>query len=381
MTVDVAAVEAALRTDRQAHVRATVVTTRGTVSARAGDKAVVTADGRLQGWVGGSCAEPAVIREARRVLADGNPVLLHLGPPGELPEPTDGTVVAPVSCASEGTVQVFLEPWTPETHLVVIGRSPLVRALVAMARAVDFDVTVVELEELAGADAAALGAPVVTTLDLAAAGVDAATYVVIATMGRYDEDAAEAALATDARYVAMVASARRGATVVEGLRDGGMSDAAPGPPPLPRRRRPRPATPPRRDRRRHPGRDRGPQGHGETGGRTGRRFLDAGDVRGHRPGVRDDGHRRPVDAGGGGRRHHDLVLLRRLPAQVRGVAPVSEIDDVLAVLEATGGHGLAVATVVARAAPPTAARAPGSSYRPTGTRSWATSPEGASKAT
>lgn len=224
MSVDVVALEAELRRSRRPHVRATVVATMGTVSARAGDKAVVTADGRLSGWVGGSCAEPAVRREAIRVLADDVPRLLHLGPPADLPEPTEAMAVAPVSCASEGTLQVFLEPWAPPTHLVVVGRAPMVQALVTMAAALGFEVVVVEREPLSPAEVASLGGRVVADLDLEAAGTGPGSYIVVATMGRYDEDAVEAALATGAGFVAMVGSARRAATVLDALRAAGVGE-------------------------------------------------------------------------------------------------------------------------------------------------------------
>jgi xanthine dehydrogenase accessory factor len=198
-----------------------VVWARHPVSARPGDKAVVTRDGRLRGWVGGSCAEPVVIREAQRALAEGSPRLLRLGPPGELSASAEeGVVTAVVSCASEGSLQVFLEPVEPPTHLVVIGRSPLADALVGMASVLGFDTVQVEREGLGASGAAT----VLTELDLAKAGVGPASFVVVATMGRYDEDALEAALATDAPYVGLVASARRGATVLDALRAEGVAE-------------------------------------------------------------------------------------------------------------------------------------------------------------
>jgi xanthine dehydrogenase accessory factor len=115
---------------------------------------------------------------------------------------------------------VFLEPVEPPTHLVVIGRSPLADALVGMAAVLGFDTVQVEREGLDASSATT----VLTELDLAKANVEAASFVVVATMGRYDEDALEEALATDAHYVGLVASARRAATVLDGLRAGGVPE-------------------------------------------------------------------------------------------------------------------------------------------------------------
>ena len=178
---------------------------RSPTSARPGDAAVVTLDGRLQGWVGGSCAEPVVVREALAALSEGTPRLLHLAPPGQLPPEREGLVVSPMTCASEGSLEVFVEPRLPAPHLVAVGRSPLVEALATMAGAVGFDVTVYERDG---------------ELDLSKAGAGPGTFVVVATMGRYDEDAVEAALASGAPYVALVASERRARTVLAGVAEG-----------------------------------------------------------------------------------------------------------------------------------------------------------------
>jgi xanthine dehydrogenase accessory factor len=214
--------EAALVARREPYARVTVVWSAGPVSARAGDTGLVTADGRLRGWVGGSCAEPVVVRQALDALAEGRSRLVHLAPPGALPPARPGTVNAAVSCASEGSLEVFVEPRLAPPHLVVVGRSPLTKALVTMAGAVGFDVAVLERD---GVDAADFpeSTVVVDRLDLAAAGARPASFVVVATMGRYDEDAVEAALASGARYVALVASSRRAAALCATLAASGVA--------------------------------------------------------------------------------------------------------------------------------------------------------------
>lgn len=215
MVFDLAAEEAALVARRQPYARVTVVWARRPTSARPGDAAVVTLDGRLRGWVGGSCSEPLVVEQALATMADRTPRFVHLGPADEPAAARDGVLVAQVTCSSEGSLEVFVEPRLPPPHLVAVGRSPLVAALARMATAVGFEVTVVERDD---PDPAELGPfRLVPELDLAKAGVDAGSYVVVATMGRYDEDAVEAALAAGAAYVGLVASARRAAAVRDAL--------------------------------------------------------------------------------------------------------------------------------------------------------------------
>ena len=164
------------------YVLATVVSVRRPASAKRGDRAVVRSDGKLVGWVSGACSEPAVIREALRALADGEPRLLRICPPGAAQGGED-VVIAESSCASEGTVEVLIEPQLPTPRVAVIGESPAAAALRQLVTGIGWRVTD----------------------DLGAA----ADAVVLATMGRGDEEGLEAALASPAGYIGLVASARR----------------------------------------------------------------------------------------------------------------------------------------------------------------------------
>lgn len=190
---------------------ATVVWRRAPTSAKAGDRALVTPGGELFGWIGGGCSEPAVIKECLRALRDGTPRLLRLGPSDELPMARPGEVVVPIGCASEGALEVFVEPHLSRTHVAIVGDAPAAKALERLARGVDFDVSLIERDAVGG-------------LDLGRADVGAASYVVVATLGRYDEEALEAALGTPAAYVALVGSRKRAAAVLETLRASGVPE-------------------------------------------------------------------------------------------------------------------------------------------------------------
>jgi xanthine dehydrogenase accessory factor len=160
---------------------ATVVAVERPSSARVGDRALVTADGELHGWVGGACTEPEVIRLSLKALADGEPHRERIES----------------RCASEGAVEVLIEPQRPAFVLSVVGDAPAARTL----------------RELAGV----LGWKTTST-------IEAADAVVIASMGRSDEEALEAALASGAGYVGLVASAKRASSLTAGLRDRGIDE-------------------------------------------------------------------------------------------------------------------------------------------------------------
>src|SRR5437899_97785 len=119
----------------EAFALATVVWRQGPSSSKQGARAIITAAGELRGWIGGACAEPAVIREARQAIAEGTPRLLLLGAPGQFGAAVpDGMTVVPISCQSEGALEVYIEPVLPVPHLVVVGRSPMAETLASLGR-------------------------------------------------------------------------------------------------------------------------------------------------------------------------------------------------------------------------------------------------------
>jgi xanthine dehydrogenase accessory factor len=214
-----------LQESGQPFALATVVRAERPTSAKAGAKAIVTADGALTGWVGGSCAQPTVIREALKALQDGQPRLMRLCPPEKLGRGAqDGIVEFALTCISGGTLEVYIEPHLPRPQLVVIGHLPIAEALTALGKGLQYTVTVMGLdatqERFPQADL------VLDRLDFSQlrARVTAQTYVVVATHGNYDEEALEWALNTEAAYVALVASPKRAEAVLQYLRETGVAE-------------------------------------------------------------------------------------------------------------------------------------------------------------
>jgi xanthine dehydrogenase accessory factor len=179
---------------------ATVTWRQGPSSGKGGSKAIVHPDGSVEGWIGGACARPTVVREALSSLSDGRPRLLMLG----VAEDRPGVITVPMACASEGAMEVYVEPVLPAPDVHIVGSSPMTAVLADLARALGWRVVSAdepEFGELTGA-----------------------SMIVVATQGHYDEPAAEAALATPARYVGLVASEKRAASVSAWLRERGASD-------------------------------------------------------------------------------------------------------------------------------------------------------------
>ncbi|HZA20612.1 MAG TPA: XdhC family protein [Actinomycetota bacterium] len=208
------------------YVFATVVAVDRPVSARPGDRAIVDPRGRVEGWIGGSCSEPIVVREAMAALTDGNSRLVRIRPPGSPREPArPGVVTEITTCASEGGLDVFVEPRLARPHLVVAGSSPVTRTLADLAKVLGYRTSAVvddPAEKVPGANA-------VESLDsFERIDLGPADAVVVATMNRYDEAALQSALETGAGYIGLVASRARAHNVMEMLRARGVDEAALG---------------------------------------------------------------------------------------------------------------------------------------------------------
>jgi xanthine dehydrogenase accessory factor len=197
----------------QPFVLVTVVWRRGPSSSRQGAKALILPDGTIQGYLGGACAQPRLVSEALAALGDGRPRLLLLGPLDELERGRrEGIETVPIACASEGAMEVYVEPVLPAPQVVAVGRTPAVETLVEMALLLGWRATVVD-------EAVDIGG------NLGQLNVDRGSAVVVATQGRDDECALQAALGTEAGYVGLVASRQRAQSVVDYLRARGVVES------------------------------------------------------------------------------------------------------------------------------------------------------------
>jgi len=180
-------------------VWATVVRAERPTSAKPGDSALVLADGQVDGFVGGDCAESTVRVQALEVLATATPRLVRITPSAEdvgAPD-EDDVVTVHNPCLSGGTLDIFLEPSVPLPVVVVFGHAPIATALLRAHRL--FGQQVLPLEK---PDASL---------------PPGTRAVVVASHGNDEERVLEAALRANVPYVALVASRRRGPAVLASL--------------------------------------------------------------------------------------------------------------------------------------------------------------------
>lgn len=187
----------------EAFALVSVLRVQAPTSARPGDKALVSADGVIEGWIGGGCAQPAVVKAARLALADGQARTIRISPSGETVERTlDDVLEFGMSCHSGGTLELFIDPVLPPATLMVLGDSPVAQALVKLAPQVGLQVH---------------AQPTVQSGE----NLPRSPWVVVATQGRGDINALRAALGVQAQCVWFVASARKAQVLKENLKTSG----------------------------------------------------------------------------------------------------------------------------------------------------------------
>jgi xanthine dehydrogenase accessory factor len=198
-------------------VTASVVRFQAPISGKPGDKAIIFADGKMWGWIGGGCAQPVVIKEALKALADGKPRLVRISPTAS---PEGGIVDYTMTCHSGGTLDIYIEPVLPKPHILIFGRSPLAQTLARLGKTVGYRISVVA----SGADQEQF--PDVDLLradsNLGELKIGRETFIVVSTQGEGDEEALEQAARTNAAYVAFVASKVKAQKVFEYLREAGV---------------------------------------------------------------------------------------------------------------------------------------------------------------
>ncbi len=206
----------------ESYVLATVIRAVAPTSAKPGDKAVVTEEGVVHGWIGGSCAEPTVKREAKLALSDGACRVIQITPDDGLPNDREGLVVVPMTCYSGGELEIYLEPHLAKRELVVFGNSPVAQALVELGVAVGYRVAVVDTTERPPLE----GATVMTSLDEIELNKPDEAAIVVATHGVFDEEAIDKAIELAPGYLGVVASPKRFSSLQGSMLRRGLSKEA-----------------------------------------------------------------------------------------------------------------------------------------------------------
>ena len=208
-----------LRKKNEPFVTATVVRREVPSSGKSGDKAIIDKFGKMTGWIGGGCVKGIILKEADDAIKTRRSRLVKVGKSLSTLK-QEGVVDYKMTCMSEGTVEVFIEPVLPSPHLVVIGKTAIAKALVRIAKSAGFRITVVaaditpqtfeKVDEL------------ITQISLDQLKLASSSSIVVCTQGDQDEEALEQALQKNCSYIGFVASRKKKSGVFEYLIQQGM---------------------------------------------------------------------------------------------------------------------------------------------------------------
>ncbi|GAA4082040.1 XdhC family protein [Nonomuraea soli] len=189
---------------RQPYVVATVVRAQRPTSAKAGDRALVRADGSIEGFVGGHCATDTVRTQSLRLLESGRATLLKITPSAVEPHEEEGLVEVGQPCLSGGTLEIFLQPVLPPPLMRVYGDSPIARAFADVGTALGYEMTT-------------FGQP------------DSGTRaVLVASHGVNEVSMLRAAVAARVPYIGLIASRKRARAVLAEVEGGEIVHAPAG---------------------------------------------------------------------------------------------------------------------------------------------------------
>jgi len=206
-------------------VLAVVVRREPASSAQLGNTAVILQSGEFHGWLGGSCIQPTVAREAMAALGDGVPRLIALSPDPD-GDRRPGLTTFPMTCHSGGSVDIYLEPVLPVPTLLVFGVAPAAQAVARLGKVMGYTVVACDPDADRGSF------PDADRLITTAAGEEwppsqrARLFAVVATLGQHDEEATQAALGLEPAYLGVVASRKRFAQMRETLVARGVTQLA-----------------------------------------------------------------------------------------------------------------------------------------------------------
>ncbi len=189
-------------------------------SGKPGDRAIIMQDGTIHGWIGGGCTRGIVLKEALLAIQHGKPRLVSITPDSDKAV-AKGVISYNMTCQSGGSVSVYIEPVLPRPQIMILGKSHIGMALLKLAKATGYQVTVISK----GAEKVAFPtADKVIDDDIVEKSmISPSTFVVVCTQGENDGQALFQAIRSGATYVSFVSSRRKANAIYNDLQKKGVT--------------------------------------------------------------------------------------------------------------------------------------------------------------
>ena len=183
-------------------------------SGKPGDKAIILKDGTIIGWIGGGCVKGIAVKEAREAIRENRSRLVRIDP-DEVNSEDSSHKTYRMSCHSGGTMELFIEPITPNPQLIIVGKSNIARALSKLAIATNLRVHVLSNDVHKGMFPGVNN--IHDRVDFSKINIDKNTFIVVSTQGEDDEESIRKALETNCNYVGFISSLRKSVKIKEYL--------------------------------------------------------------------------------------------------------------------------------------------------------------------
>ena len=184
-------------------------------SGKPGDKAIILKDGTMIGWIGGGCVKGIAIKEAHEAIRENKSRLVRINPDEVNGEEDSNHKTYRMTCHSGGTMELFIEPITPNPQLIIVGTSNIAMALSKLAIAANLRVNVLSNDVHKGMFPGVNN--IHDRVDFSKINIDQNTFIVVATQGEDDEESIRKALETSCNYVGFISSLRKSVKIKEYL--------------------------------------------------------------------------------------------------------------------------------------------------------------------
>ncbi|KAK3604975.1 hypothetical protein CHS0354_000639 [Potamilus streckersoni] len=199
----------------------TVVKRVAPSSGKIGDKAIIDKDGEIHGWIGGGCVQGIAKKESDEAIETSVSRLVAIGNDLELAN-NEHVKIYKMSCYSEGKLEIFIEPILPQSHLIVIGKSSIAKALVHLAKIANYKITAVA--ENANLQTFHKVDELITKIDLEQVKTSPSTMIVVASQGEHDEKSLMESLKKKPFFIGFVATNKKLLKILNELKNLGVDE-------------------------------------------------------------------------------------------------------------------------------------------------------------
>lgn len=189
-------------------------------SGKPGDKAIITSNGEIHGWIGGGCTRGIVLKESLLAIKEKKSRLVSILP-GATESKSSYTKTYKMTCQSGGEVDVYIEPVIPQPMLTIFGSSHIARALAKMSMAMGYKTTLI-LHDLNNTPEDEIDSVITLEQYISQEKYNENQYILVSTQGFGDYEALSAAVNSPYRYLGFVASKIKAAGILKQLKDDGI---------------------------------------------------------------------------------------------------------------------------------------------------------------